>query len=82
MGGTSKLPETLAQALHWGSMKRRYIRGGLCDRCATQAAWAHQRGAGGWRAIHPPCAGCAEIVELFAYPTTNPLWRCLTRKRI
>lgn len=79
---TSMRPETCKQALEWERTKGRYLRAGLCHRCAAQAAWAHQAGAGGWGAIHPPCTVCAEIVELFAYPTTSPLWRRLTRKRI
>ena len=79
---TSTRPETLRKQVSGRRTKRRYLRAGLCHKCAAQAAWAHQLGAGGWGAIHPPCAECAGIVELFAYPTTNPLWRSVTRKRI
>ena len=79
---TPPRPETLTQAGHWETVKRRYLRAGLCHRCAAQAACAHQGGAGGWGAIHPPCTECGGIVELFAYPTTNPLWRSVIRKRI
>jgi hypothetical protein len=79
---TSIRAETFEQAIQWERTKRRYLRAGLCHKCAAQAAWGHQRGAGGWSVIRPPCAGCVEIVELLAYPTMNPLWRSVTRKRI
>jgi hypothetical protein len=75
-------PETLRQAQEWDRVKARYLRAGLCHRCAAQAAFGHERGAGGWDAIYPPCAVCAELVALFAYPTTTPAWRAITRKRI
>jgi hypothetical protein len=78
---TSTLTETLEQVAEWERTKRRYLRAGLCHKCAAQTAWANQVGAGGWEVIHPPCAECAEIVELFAYPTPNPLWRSVVRKR-
>jgi hypothetical protein len=62
---TSDRPETLAMAHQWEKAKGgRYLRAGLCHKCAAQAAWAHQPGAGGWFAIHPPCADCFELVEL------------------
>ena len=79
---TSTRAETLEQVAEWEPTKKRYLRAGLCHKCAAQAAWAHQEGAGGWGAIHPPCAECVEIVELFAYPPTNPLWRSVARKRL
>lgn len=79
---TSVKAETLEQAVQWERTKRRYLRAGLCHKCSAQAAWAHQRGAGGWSAIHPPCPGCVDLVEMLTYPTTNPLWRSVTRKRI
>jgi hypothetical protein len=78
----STRPETLRQAQAWEHVKHRYVLAGLCERCAAQAAWGHQWGAGGWSALRPPCLGCFEIVELFAYPTTDPRWRCVVRKRI
>jgi hypothetical protein len=78
---TSIRPETLDQVAEWERTKQRYLRAGLCHKCAAQAAWANQVGAGGWGAIQPPCAECVEIVELFACPTTNPLWRSVVRKR-
>jgi hypothetical protein len=74
--------ETLEQAAEWERTKTRYLRAGLCHRCAAQAAWGHARGAGvGWNAIHPPCAVCAELVALLPYPSPNPFWRTVTRKR-
>ena len=78
---TSVRPETLEQATEWERVKTRYLRASLCHACAAQAAWANQEGAGGWGAIRPPCTVCKEIVELFAYPTINPLWRSIIRKR-
>jgi hypothetical protein len=80
-GSGSTRPETPQQALLWERIKTRYQRCGLCDRCAAQAAWGHQFGAGGWCAVKPPCAVCAELVAMFAYPTPNPAWRAVLRKR-
>ena len=37
---TSIRPETLAQVDQWETTKRRYLRAGLCHKCAAQAAWA------------------------------------------
>ena len=48
---TSTVPETLAQVDQWEKTKRRYLRAGLCHKCAAQAAWATQPGAGGWSLI-------------------------------
>lgn len=59
-------PETMIQARTWEVVKNRYLRAGLCLRCAAQAAWGHQCG---FRLIHPPCEVCralelpAELVE-------------------
>jgi hypothetical protein len=75
-------PETLEQAMHWQKMKGAYLLRGLCHKCAAQAAYGHQRGAGGWKVLHPPCPDCAGIVEMFAYATPNPFWRSMSRKRI
>lgn len=77
----STLPETLAQADEWEKVKARYLRSGLCRKCAAQAAWAHQSRAGGWGRVNPPCPPCAELVEWFPFPTVMPVWRCLFRKR-
>ena len=73
-------PETLSRS-PVGAHEKAIPVAGLCHKCAAQAAWAYQSGAGGWGAIHPPCAECVGIVEMFAYPTTNPLWRSVIRKR-
>ena len=78
----STRPETQQMALQWERTKRRYLSGGLCHKCAAQAAWAHQPGAGGWTLIRPPCPACAELMAAaFPYATTNPLWRSVLRKR-
>lgn len=79
---TSTRLETQAQAIQWEKTKHRYLRVGLCHKCAAQAAWAHQPGAGGWSLIWPPCPDCAGIVEFLPYPTRNPLWRAVVRKRL
>lgn len=47
-------PETLAQAAEWERTKNRYLGHGLCERCAAQAAWAHQNLGDCWSTIHPP----------------------------
>lgn len=78
----STRPETPTQAGEWARVKSRYLQAGLCHKCSAQAAYANQQGTGGWFGIHPPCTGCAEIVELFPYPTINPAWRSVVRKRI
>ena len=77
----SERPETLVMARQWELTKKRYLRAGLCHKCAAQAAWAHQPGAGGWTVVRPPCPECREIVALLQYPTRNPLWRAVQRKR-
>ena len=78
----SRLPETPRQVREWDLAKVRYLRRGLCPKCAAQAAWGHQDGAGGWELLHPPCAACAALVEMFPVKTGNPLWRRLDlRKR-
>jgi hypothetical protein len=79
---TSILPETLAQVRQWEKTKARYLRAGLCHKCAAQAAWAHQPGTGGFKLIHPPCDDCFEIVQLLPTPTSNPVWRQVFRKRL
>ncbi len=68
-------PETLAQASFWERTRVRYLDVGLCDRCAAQAAWGHQKGAGGWSMIKSPCLRCAEVVSSLPMETPNPVWR-------
>jgi hypothetical protein len=74
--------ETLAQAILWEKVKRRYLAAGLCHKCAAQAAYGHEYGSGGWNAIHPPCASCAQLVAMLPYATRNPQWRAVLRKRL
>lgn len=52
---TTEKPETYRQAVHWETMKRRYLDAGLCIRCASQAAYGHQHG---FSNVHPPCSAC------------------------
>jgi hypothetical protein len=79
----SRLPETPRQVREWELAKTRYLRRGLCRKCAAQAAWGHQNGAGGWEMLHPPCTECQPLVELLPMRTANPRWRCLDlRKRL
>lgn len=68
-------PETLRQAQRWQAIKNRYVIEGMCDRCAAQAAWAHQNRGDTWESIHPPCAACEAVVARFAAPTPSPQWR-------
>jgi hypothetical protein len=68
-------PETLRQAQRWQAVKHRYVQEGLGDRCAAQAAWAHQNHGDNWGNIHPPCAACEPIVATFPAATPSPLWR-------
>ena len=68
-------PETLEQALRWDKTKLRYLRAGLCETCAAQAAYGHQSHSGGWLSLNPPCGKCAPLVSEFPLATTNPVWR-------
>jgi hypothetical protein len=74
-------PETLAQAAEWERTKNRYLGHGLCQRCAAQAAWAHQNLGDSWTTIHPPCELCAQIVAEFPCTTPSPDWRKTLRRR-
>lgn len=70
-------PETKSQADEHGRTMRHYIRLGLCNPCAGQAAWGHQNG---FSSIHPPCQSCQPIVNTF--PTDEPgPWRSKARRR-
>lgn len=69
--GYDDKPETLDEALHWTRRNNRYLRLGLCYRCAAQAAWGH---ALGFARIKPPCGGCAPIVATFPTNAVGP-WR-------
>ena len=66
-------PETIYQARTWGENKSRYLRYGLCVKCASQAAWGHQIGWG--RLDHSPCATCEPIVQGFPQQSAHPGWR-------
>lgn len=68
-------PETIEQVHTWDRTKLRYVRAGLCHKCAAQAAWGHQAGAGGWLPLHPPCPSCVPSVASFLLATPNQLWR-------
>lgn len=69
-------PETNSQADEHGRTMRHYMRLGLCNRCAGQAAWGHQDG---FSSIHPPCPSCLPIVASF--PTKQPgPWRSYSRR--
>jgi hypothetical protein len=68
-------PETLNQAMEWELTKLRYRALCVCETCAGQATWGHQKGAGGWLVIQPPCAPCAASVAGLLLQTPNPTWR-------
>lgn len=72
-------PETLRQAQRWQAVKYRYVTEGLCDRCAAQAAWAHQDHGDSWTTIHPPCGACQAIVADFPAGTPSTVWRRIPR---
>lgn len=69
-------PETVRQARRWEQVKNMYNTAGLCYRCACQAGWGHQQGAG-WKIIYAPCTDCAGVIARFPLATSNPLWRKL-----
>jgi hypothetical protein len=68
-------PETPAQAKEWDKRFSAYQRGGLCPRCASQAAWGHQFG---FTRVHAPWQGCLPIVETFPKQEAGP-WRSVPR---
>ena len=71
-------PETIGQARVWERKFHRYQIAGLCNACASQAAWGHAMGFG---KIKDPCAECQPIVN--AFPNDGPRgskWRkCLIK---
>lgn len=72
------LPETITQARHWELVKQRYLRCGLCHKCACQAAWGHQIG---WTNLeYEPCPTCAPIVAQLPDATASTAWRKTPRK--
>lgn len=71
----SAVPETVSQARTWQRVRDHYRSTGLCDRCAAQAAWAHQDHGDQWVTIHPPCPRCAPIVATFPDRTPSGSWR-------
>lgn len=77
MTGLSAPPETLHQASAWDAVRRNAVAFGLCDRCASQLAWAHQQHTGGFSAAHPPCTVCAPVVASLPVPRSNG-WRTVS----
>lgn len=67
-------PETPRQAKRWDSAFTRYSRAGLCDRCASQAAWGGQIG---YCRVDPPCESCSPIVAEFPGAGHVNGWRSL-----
>lgn len=70
-------PETLAQARRHDRNTARYLKLGLCRRCAPQAAWGHQLGFG---RCNPPCEDCRPLVDTFPMEQING-WRSVPQKR-
>lgn len=61
-----KEPETIIQARVWERKCNRYILAGLCEVCASAAAWGHAEGFGTLeRAGRVPCADCQPFVSKF-----------------
>lgn len=77
----SSKPETLIQAAEWQRTKNRYANHGLCEKCAAQAAWAHQNMGDTWTTIQAPCERCTHIVAAFPLPTPCREWRKTLRVR-
>lgn len=77
MTGLSAPPETLHQASAWDAARRNASAFGLCHRCASQLAWAHQQHTGGFSAAHPPCTVCAPVVASLPVPRLNG-WRTVS----
>jgi len=67
--------ESMSQAQTWDKTRALYSRDGLCDACASQAAWGHQIG---FKRIKPPCADCAQIAETFPV-AKSACWRGFPR---
>lgn len=72
-------PESLGQARVFDRKVRRYTIAGLCDTCASQAAWGH---ACGFQNIKDPCTKCQPIVDTFETPgpAKNSHWRKILQK--
>lgn len=66
--GPHDAPETIWQAGTFDSIKRRYVRLGLCSACAAQAAWGHQLG---FSRSNPPCQECQPLVDTFPVKKPN-----------
>ena len=55
-------PECFTQAAVWEETKAHYVRLGLCQKCAGQAAYGHQIA---FAQVEPPCRTCLTIVDSF-----------------
>jgi hypothetical protein len=75
-------PETMGQARVWQRKCHRYELAGLCDRCASAAAWGHAEGFGALeKSGRVPCDQCQPLVN--AFPSPGPRgskWRKILDK--
>lgn len=71
-----KQPETMAQAKRWEKVNQRYLKKGLCVKCASQASWGHQLGFK--NVEHDPCETCRPIIDSFPVEhRMNTAWRSM-----
>jgi len=69
----SSRPETIGQARTFDSRASQYRRAGLCDVCAAQCAFGHQKG---FTKVRQPCPDCISLIRLFPREALNG-WRAL-----
>ena len=67
-------PESPAQAATWDRVQVNALRFGLCERCASHLAWAHQSRTGGFDATPEPCGDCSALLAVLPVRRANG-WR-------
>lgn len=71
-------PETPRQARRWDDAYSRYLRAGLCSKCASQSAWAGQYG---YDRAAPPCAECIPAMQSFPGADHVNGWKSIPERR-
>lgn len=64
--------ETKSECNEWGATKSHYLKHGLCQRGAAQAAYGHQHG---FSQIEPPCEECRAVASRFPVEKLSQDWR-------
>jgi hypothetical protein len=73
-------PETVHEARRWQTRLNKYVKAGICHRCAGQAANGHRDG---WANVRPPCGECWPTVNGWASPTGAPSgWHSLDAAKV